>query len=126
MLDAAAGRDWLPGFLFSNPIVAGFFAIFMCAVFGAVVFFFMIGGGGGDALHLFEIVRWGVIAGLGIGAVALFVIAVTASASEDRAYHLQFVFGGVLAIVGFVTFDVLMIDRLRASLDTGWVIGGPD
>lgn len=120
-IDAASEVGPLPGFLFANPILAGFFAIIMCAVFGALmVLFLALLLGVVQALDLFEVLRWGAIAGLTIGAVALLVTLVRATFQRDegRADRLQYVFGGILGIALLVAIDWLFLDTLRAWLGT--------
>ncbi len=106
----------LPGFLFSNPIFTGIFALMMCAVFGAVFMLFQTAGYGGvEALILFDAARIGAIGGLIVGAIVLITIAFSAFREPDeKTYRLQFVLGGALGIVALVVVDWLTLDTLRA------------
>ena len=117
MIDAVSKVDPLPSFLFSNPFVAGFFAICMCAVFGAILALFYFFGGGDAAIGTFEVARGGAIFGLAIGAISLVATIVSALINPDeRATQLLFVFGGVTAIAVFVSADILFLDAIRERL----------
>ncbi len=114
LIDAVSRLGPLPAFLFSNPIFAGFFAMVMCPVFGAVFTLFQASIGTVDALILFEAARWGAIIGAIVGAFVFIIIAVSAFSHRDETrYRLLFVFGGVLGIVFLVTLDRLTLEALR-------------
>ena len=109
----------LPGFLFANMVVAGFFAMLMCPVFGAVfAMFWGSVGSGSDTLGLFYFVHSGAIAGLIAGALVFVGIAVSAFREpEERAPRMQFFYGGVITagllfVVDMLAFD-LMVEYFR-------------
>lgn len=120
-IDTASDVGPLPGFIFANPIFNGFFCMFMCAVFGAfMVLFRAFGRGVVESLELFEMGRWGAIAGLIVGAIVLFFIFVAASFRRDqgRADLLLFVLGGILGIAALVIADRFYLDEVRTWLST--------
>ena len=120
LIDAVSRLGALPGFLFAHPIAAGFFAVVMCPVFGAVFMLFQIAGRGAvEALELFEAARIGAIGGLILAAVIFMGIAVSAYFEREEAkFRLLFVAGGVLAIVLLTAADRLAVDALRVWFTT--------
>lgn len=112
-LNKAMGKpESLPGFLFSNPVVAGFFAMIILPVFGvaAAIFFAQLNTGTGS----FDAARAGAIVAVLLG--ALIYGAITVSAvflSEERAARLLFVLGGMIGIGVLIAFDVYVADYLR-------------
>ncbi|NOX83038.1 MAG: hypothetical protein GXP06_08650 [Alphaproteobacteria bacterium] len=114
LIVAASQMGPLPAFLFSNPVFAGFFAMLMCPVFGAVFALFQASIGTVNALILFEASRLGAIVGAVIGAFVFIIIAVSAFSHRDEMkYRLLFVFGGVLGIVFLVILDRFTLEYLR-------------
>lgn len=111
-LDSASRPGPLPGFLFSGPLVAGFFAIFMCAVLGAVGALFL-GGWSAWAVEVYDVARFGAALGLAVGAAALLFTAVAAMLSEDRTDRLLFVVGGVATILSLVVADQTVLQSVR-------------
>jgi len=115
LIVAASRMGPLPAFLFANPVFAGFFAMLMCPVFGAVFALFQASVLTVDALILFEAARLGAI----IGAFVFIIIAVSAFSHRDEMkYRLLFVFGGVLGLVFLVILDRLTLEALRAWFAT--------
>jgi len=118
MIDAASEADPLPAFLFSSPLFTGFFAVMMCAFFGAVGGFFMAAYGAASyPIEWFEVMRGGAIVGVLIGVAALVVVAVSALSQKEEAPALfQFVVGGGLAIAVMIVVDWLSLDIIRQRL----------
>ncbi len=109
----------LPSFLFANPVFAGFFAMLMCPVFGAVFTLFHASIGTVNALILFEAARLGAIIGAIVGAFVFSIIAVSAHIHRDEMkYRLLFVFGGALGIAFLVILDRLTLEALREWFST--------
>jgi hypothetical protein len=119
LIDAVSRLGPLPAFLFANPVFAGFFAMLMCPVFGAVFALFQASVGTVNALILFEASRLGAIVGAIIGAFVFSIIAVSAFSHRDEMkYRLLFVSGGVLGIIFLVILDRLTLEVLRAWFAT--------
>ena len=115
----------LPGWLFSNPIFAGFFAMMMVPVFGAVFFSFWATLGTVEARALFEAARLGAIAATILGTVILLGMIISAFGEpEERTNRLQFVLGGVMALGFLVMMDFLFLDELRLWFDEQGPIAG--
>jgi hypothetical protein len=106
----------LPGFLFSNPIFAGFFAMIMCAMFGIVGALFL-GGWSPHAVEVYDAARTGAAFTLIIGAGALILAAIGALRSEDRNARLHFVFGAAATIVLLVVADRTALQSVRDWLE---------
>lgn len=122
LINAVKNPDALPGFLFVHRIVTGFFAMAMCAVFGGVVVLFW--SLNGKALEVFDLVRAGAYAGLGLGGFIYLGIFMSAfNEPDEKSYRLQFVAGGVLAIACFVGLDWQFTDDFRAEIaEKGYLI----
>lgn len=99
LFKAAEKLGPLPGFLFNSPFSAGFFAIFMCAVFGGFAASFVTAGhGSASPAGLFVAGIGGAGFALVIGVIVLFVIAVTGAGDNDGdGDRRQFVIGGMVA-----------------------------
>ena len=110
----------LPGFLFANPLFAGFFAMIMAAVFGAVLMMFLaLGHGGGYWVTLFDSARIGAVFAMLIGFIVLVVMTFRARRSyEDRRVRLLFVLGGYLGLASLIACDLILLERLRPWLET--------
>jgi hypothetical protein len=120
LIDAVDRLGPLPNFLFSNPVVGGFFSMIMCAVFGGVIMLFQSAGRGEvNVAILFEWVRGGAIAGIVVGAVIHVGIAVSALFQKEEAQvRLSFVFGGWLGVGFLAMLDWIASDSLREWLET--------
>ena len=118
LIDAASRTGPPPGFLFSNPFLAGFFSAMMCAAFGAfAVLIFAIGYAADDSLEVLEAMRWGAIAGLVLNIIVLIGIAFSAGAEpEETRARLLFVLGGVMGVVSLVIADRLALEHVRVWL----------
>ncbi len=115
-LDSASRPGPLPGFFFSNPVFAGFFAVIICAMFGVVGAFFL-GGWSPDAQEVFDVARTGAVFTLIIGAVALLFAAIGALRSDDRNVRLLFVFSAAATIVMLAVADRTVLQSVRAWLE---------
>lgn len=120
LLKAAEKLGPLPGFLFANMVFAGFVAMLMSGVFGAVfVLFQAFGRGTVHARVLFDYVYGGFLVTLVLTSVIFIGIAVSAFFVEDeKALRLQFVAGGVLALVAVALFHWLALPHLLPWIDT--------
>ena len=125
LIDAASRMGPLPGFLFSNPFLAGFFSALMCAVFGATAMLFLGLGHGADRIELFEAMRIGAAFGLILNVIVLAGAAISAfSNPEERSARLLFVFGGVLGIASVIAADHYAVEHVRAwMIETGPISG---
>lgn len=122
LIDAVERLGPLPAFLFAHPIIAGFFAMVMCAVFGAVVAMFWALFG--TAQEMYEAMRLGAIV-VTAYAVMIFVgIFFNAFREpEETPTRLQFVLGGAIGLTLLITFDLLTVDYFRAYFtDHGYLI----
>ena len=108
----------LPGFFFAHPVIAGFFAMVMCAVFGVVVMMFW--GLFGTASTMYEAAR---ISAFTLTAFAVMIfIGIFFNAFRDReetATRLLFVLGGAIALIAIFLFDYLTVDYFRAQFEGG-------
>ena len=118
LIDAASRMGPLPGFLFSNPFLAGFFSAVMCAVCGAcAVLMFASGWGADDGVEVFEPMRWGAIVGLLLNIIVLIGIAFSAGSDpEETRARLLFVLGGVTGVASLVIADRLALEHVRIWL----------
>lgn len=117
--DAAFQSGHLPAFFFSNPFVAGFLAVIMAAIFGAVAALFLIAFfSSGDALELFSAARWGAIIAVVISAFSLLGIAVSALFQwEEARARLLFVLGGGVGIGLLIIVDLSASEAIRDWLE---------
>lgn len=106
----------LPGFLFAHPIVAGFFAMFMCPIFGAVfVLFWSLTG---TAPQVFEAMRIGAYVATAFSSLIFIGIFISAFREPDeKTYRLLFVLGGALCVAFLVLLDVMSVDYVRAYVE---------
>ncbi|PQA86832.1 hypothetical protein [Hyphococcus luteus] len=120
VVDAVAKLGGLPGFLFSNPIIAGFFCMIMLPVFGAVAaLFFSFVEPGVGGVELFEGARAGAMVAVMLGAVIYSAIFIsTLFLPEERTARLQFALGGAIGLGVLVGLDVVVADAARA-----WLVG---
>lgn len=115
LINAVSRLGPLPGFLFSHPIFTGFFAMFMCPVFGAVFMLFQVAGRGTvEALALFEAVRVGAIVMMGFAVLIYAGIAISAFRHPDEMrFRLLFVLGGALCVLLLVALDFFTLGAMR-------------
>ncbi len=119
LIDAVDKLGPLPAWLFSHPALAGFFAIMMCPVFGAVFVFFWALIGNPDPVTLFNAMRAGGIATTFLGFFVLALITISGFREPDeRANRLLFAFGGTGALTFLVVIDWLFKDDVRAWMIT--------
>ncbi|MEM9013945.1 MAG: hypothetical protein AAGB02_02450 [Pseudomonadota bacterium] len=118
LLDAEEKLGPLPGFLFSHPLIAGFFAIMMCPIFGAIFVIFQSSiYGSVSPLQLYNSARIGAILATGFAFLVLLLIAFSAlRKSEQIGYWLAFVFGGIVAIAALAAADALSRNYLLENL----------
>ncbi len=119
LINAVSRLGALPGFLFANPMIAGFFAIVMTPVFGAVFTLFWGLLGTPEALKLFDIALFGAAGALVFSAIIL--IGITISAYRDldeKEVRLKFVTGGVLAIVMLIILALFFLQDARTWFAT--------
>lgn len=101
LIDAASKLGPLPGFLFANPVISGFFSIVMSSVFAgvAVMFYMSVHGMGTNAGFATSFVLGG-FAGAAFGAIVIFGIGVSALFNrQESGVRLAFAFGGVLGLI---------------------------
>jgi hypothetical protein len=111
----------LPGFLFSNMIFAGFFTMFMSAVFGAV--FMTFWSLFGKSQEVYEAARFGAIGAVAFASLIFIGILISAFREPDeRNVRLQFFIGGALCLVLLITVDVLTADIIREYLFEGGLL----
>lgn len=115
-LDSASRPGRLPGFLFSNPIFAGFFAMIMCAMFGIVGALFL-GGWSPYAVEVYDAARTGAAFTLIIGAGALILAAIGALRSDDRNARLPFIVSAAATIALLVVADRTVLQTVRDWLE---------
>lgn len=117
LIDAVEKLGPLPGFLFSNMVLAGLFSVLMCAVFcGVFMMFQFFGRGVADAGALFEATRWGARLGVGLGMFIHLIIAGRAVMLDDpdeKQVRMRFVYGGALGVLTYFLLDILAFDALR-------------
>ena len=108
----------LPGWLFSHPVIAGFFAMIMCPVFGGVSFMFWFSVGGQlVAVEYYSVFVSGGILGILIGAIVLLLIFASAFIDRDEAkYRMLFCLGGALGIAVFFVGLFLFSSRVEQVL----------
>lgn len=120
LINAMSRLGVLPGFLFSSPILAGFFALLLCGFIGAFCALFQgIGHGAVVALQIFDFCREGAIIGIVIAIFIYAGITITVLFNRDEAkVRLQFVLVGLIALVSLVILDWLFLETVRDWLAT--------
>lgn len=105
----------LPGWLFAHPFIAGFFAIMMVPIFGAVftVFWSMLGAP--TAVELFDAAIYGAVGAMAFAAIILIGILISALFTPDeRTPRALFVFGGFVAIALFFASAIMFYSDVRS------------
>ncbi len=119
LIDAVEKLGPLPGWLFSHPALAGFFAIVMCPIFGAVFVFFWALIGNPDPVTLFNAMRTGGIVTTFLGAFVIVLITISGFREPDEtANRLLFAAGGASALALLIAVDWFFKDDVRAWLVT--------
>ncbi len=119
-LDSMQDLGPIPRFLVTNSFFAGFFAMIVAALLGALALLF-IGGffGPGLELETFDTIRGGAIAGVSIGFAALVFLAISAffqrSEAAARAYYILGALLGALVLFGA---DLMFTKNIRTLLET--------
>ncbi|MEM8770173.1 MAG: hypothetical protein AAGD92_00865 [Pseudomonadota bacterium] len=115
LLDAVDKLGPLPGWLFSNGVLAGFFAMIMVPVFGAVFTIFWGMLGTAEPAVLFEVALFGAALAIIVGLMIFAGIFISAFLiADERAGRLQFVLGGVLALLLMSAMSAVFLDDVRA------------
>ncbi|MEM9705910.1 MAG: hypothetical protein AAF850_07520 [Pseudomonadota bacterium] len=122
LIDAVSNLGALPGFLFKSPFIAGFFAMLMCAVFGAVTLVMNAAARGvSDAFPVYQTIRICALFGVGFGflfvVIASMVSAKQDPEKDDAKLRRRYFFGSLLAAVVLFTLDSVSIDFIRAELE---------
>lgn len=117
-VDAINRLGGLPGFFFSNPLVAGFFAMIMLPVFGGVAaLFFSFAEPGIGGVELFEAARIGAMLAVALGLVIYAGVFVSALfLPEERTVRMMFFLGGVMGIGALAALDIYAADAVRAAI----------
>ena len=119
LIDAVEKLGPLPGWFFSHPSVAGFIAIVMCPVFGAVLVFFWALIYNPEPVILFNAMRIGGVITTFLGAFAVVLIAISGFREPDETVNrLQFAAGAAAALALLVALDWFFKDDVRAWLVT--------
>ena len=122
LLKAVENVDPLPGFLFAHPVLTGWFAMIVSAMFGGVfVLFWALSGTGSQ---IFEAVRYGMIGGTVVASLVYIGIFISAFFTPDeRKHRILFFLGGVLGFATLFFTDYLFADDFRAMIaDSGLLI----
>ena len=122
LIEATKNPDALPGFLFIHPIFTGFFAMVMAICFVAVATLFW--SLHGRALETFEAVRIGAIFGIVFASTIYVGIFFSAfKEPEEKSFRIQFVFGGLIAVILMVLLDWRFTEKIRAHIaEDGYLI----
>ena len=123
LFKAAERTGPLPSFLFSNPIVAGVFAMMMSAVCGAFFAVFQVAGYGTvDMLDLYEAIKWGAIIAMWVAVpIFLSIIIIGSSDPDESNYRVLFVVGGGVGVALLMFID----QRTHAFLSNWFSTLGP-
>ena len=103
LVKAVSNLGPLLAWMFSHPVIAGFFALIMSPFFGGVSMIFWLSVGGQlDNAELVSAFIFGGVLGIGVGAFVLFLIFAGAFFEPEEArYRLLFSLGGAFGITVF-------------------------
>lgn len=117
LIDAVEKLGPLPGWLFSHPFLAGFFAILMVPIFGAVFAAFWGTLGAPSAIELFDAAVFGAIAAMIFAGVILLGILISVVLIPDeRRPRLIFALGGFVAMTIFFAITLMFYDDVSRWL----------
>lgn len=118
LIDAVSNSGPLPNFLFSTMFGAGFFALLMAGVFGAVTFLFQGGGRGlATVIDALDFIIIGAITAQAFCAlILLLVLFRSVFRKEEGAGERRFVAGGIAAIIVTLAMAFLAYVFLRPYL----------